>query len=157
MMKVDLGKCTGCGMCLDTCPVEAISMVGGKATIDADTCLSCSACALICPEQAISEISLAIPATMTSDIQPVRIHTARPVLSSPPESRLAWAVPALSYVGREILPRLIDSLVAAFDRRLSVSSKTQGTLNQATRRRTNGGRRQMHRRLRGNSSNREGR
>jgi NAD-dependent dihydropyrimidine dehydrogenase PreA subunit len=152
---VDLEKCTGCGRCLDTCPVEAISIVGGKATISADTCLSCSACASICPEGAISEVSLAIPAAMTSDIQPVRIQAVRPVLSSPPESRLAWAVPALSYVGREILPGLIDSLVAALDRRLSVSSKTQGALNQATIRRTNGGRRQVRRRLRGKSSNRE--
>lgn len=148
MMQVDLEKCTGCGQCPDACPVEAISMVEGKATIDVDTCLSCEACVKVCPEGAISEVRLPVPVT-TADIQPVKMQTARPVLLSSSESRFAWTKPALSFVGREIVPRLADAFVAALDRRLSASSKTQAILDPGIVRQTNGGRRQMRRRRRG--------
>jgi electron transfer flavoprotein alpha subunit len=47
-------KCTGCGICVHECPVEAIHMHGGKARIDDDTCILCGACARICPAHAIT-------------------------------------------------------------------------------------------------------
>lgn len=120
MMQVDLEKCTGCGECLDACSVEAISLIEGKAAIDVDTCLSCGACVQACPAGAITEVRLPAPAR-TVAIQPVKPQTARPVLVVRPESRLAWAKPALSFIGREIVPRLADTLIAVLDRRLSTS------------------------------------
>jgi NAD-dependent dihydropyrimidine dehydrogenase PreA subunit len=120
MMRVDLEKCTGCGECLDACSVEAISFIEGKAAIDIDTCLSCGACVQACPAGAITAVRLPVPAR-TVAIQPVKPQTARPVLVAGPESRLAWARPALSFIGREIVPRLADTLIAALDRRLSAS------------------------------------
>jgi Fe-S-cluster-containing hydrogenase component 2 len=60
MIYVDLEKCTGCGICLEACPVEAISMVDGKAVIVADDCLACEACARICPQEAIIDSQLSI-------------------------------------------------------------------------------------------------
>jgi Fe-S-cluster-containing hydrogenase component 2 len=146
MMQVDLEKCTGCGQCLNTCPVEAISMVAGKAAIEVDTCLSCDACVYACPEGAISESRLPVPIT-TAAIQPTNMQTATPVLVSRSESRLAWTRPVLSFVGREIVPRLADTLIAALDRRLStpieahavsdprIASQNGGTKRQARRRR----------------------
>jgi Fe-S-cluster-containing hydrogenase component 2 len=145
MMRVDLEKCTGCGGCLEACPVEAICMVEGKAAIDVDTCLSCDACVKVCPEGAISEVRLPVPVTMAV-IQPVKMQTITPVLVSSSESRVAWARPVLSLVGREIVPRLVDTLIAALDRRLSDSSKDQVTLDSETVPQTNGGRRQVRRR-----------
>lgn len=47
-------KCTKCGACKDTCPVEAISEGDKKFVIDADTCVDCGACAGACPVEAIS-------------------------------------------------------------------------------------------------------
>ena len=46
--------CVGCGACVDTCPVGAISMED-VAAIDADACISCGACAAGCPVEAIAE------------------------------------------------------------------------------------------------------
>jgi ferredoxin len=143
MMQVDLEKCTGCGGCLEACPVEAISLAAGKAAIDAETCLACGACVDACPEGAILEARLPVPVT-TAAVQPV--STASPVLTSRPESRLAWARPALAFVGHEIVPRLAETLIAALDRRLSASSKTQGILDPGTVRPINDGRRQVRRR-----------
>ncbi|HOK05080.1 MAG TPA: 4Fe-4S binding protein [Victivallales bacterium] len=51
--KVDTEKCTGCEACVNTCPVEAIKMDGGKAKVG-DECIDCGACVSECPVEAIS-------------------------------------------------------------------------------------------------------
>jgi len=51
--KVDAQKCTGCGICIDVCPKEAIIMVHGKAFVKIDQCRNCKACIKACPGNAI--------------------------------------------------------------------------------------------------------
>jgi len=51
---VDKEKCTGCESCLDSCPLDAISMDGEVAVIDEDTCGDCGSCVDVCPVEAIS-------------------------------------------------------------------------------------------------------
>ena len=51
--KIDSEKCTGCGVCVDVCPLEAISLNDGIAVIDEDTCTECSLCVNECPNDAI--------------------------------------------------------------------------------------------------------
>lgn len=53
MPKVDQDKCAGCGICVNVCPVNAISMVNNKAVIDQDKCIHCGKCIPICPVNAI--------------------------------------------------------------------------------------------------------
>ena len=45
--------CNGCEACVQVCPVNAISMVEGKAKIDPFQCTGCGACIPICPQEAI--------------------------------------------------------------------------------------------------------
>ena len=52
--QVDTEKCTGCGICVDVCPVEAIKLENDKAKIDNDTCMDCGACIGECPNDALS-------------------------------------------------------------------------------------------------------
>ena len=49
---VDSEKCTGCGTCVDVCPVNAIQ-VNEQAVVNAETCTGCAACVLECPNEAI--------------------------------------------------------------------------------------------------------
>lgn len=52
---VEKSKCTGCGECISSCPVDAIAIDGDKlAVIDPSTCADCGACVDVCPAQAIS-------------------------------------------------------------------------------------------------------
>ena len=53
-LKVDEEKCRGCKMCMKIgCP--AISMVGGKAVIDATLCTGCNVCTQLCKFGAMQE------------------------------------------------------------------------------------------------------
>lgn len=51
--QIDQEKCTGCGICVDICPLEAISMENDKAKVDKDTCTECGQCVEECPNKAI--------------------------------------------------------------------------------------------------------
>ncbi|MDR1477472.1 MAG: 4Fe-4S binding protein [Planctomycetaceae bacterium] len=55
-VQIDQGKCTACGSCASTCPVEAIRIedATNKAKVDDSTCLECGACIGECPVDAIS-------------------------------------------------------------------------------------------------------
>jgi formate hydrogenlyase subunit 6/NADH:ubiquinone oxidoreductase subunit I len=47
--------CISCGVCADTCPVDAISEGDGVYVIDADDCIDCGQCVDPCPVDAIHE------------------------------------------------------------------------------------------------------
>ncbi len=48
-------ECVSCGVCADTCPVNAISMGANRYEVDNDTCIDCGACEDACPTGAIKE------------------------------------------------------------------------------------------------------
>ena len=53
--QVDKDECTGCGICVETCPVEAIALNDNDiAEVDEEACTECGACVDECPSEAIS-------------------------------------------------------------------------------------------------------
>ncbi len=52
MPTVNESECTGCGMCADACPSEAIT-IGDVAVINPDVCVDCGVCIDECPSGAI--------------------------------------------------------------------------------------------------------
>ncbi|WP_321417519.1 4Fe-4S binding protein [uncultured Methanomethylovorans sp.] len=52
---IDRGLCTGCGQCVDICPVEAISLGDDIiAVVDPELCVDCGQCIDACLVEAIS-------------------------------------------------------------------------------------------------------
>ena len=52
-VKVDIDKCVGCSACVETCPVNALTMNGDKVAVDGDKCIDCGACLGACPTEAL--------------------------------------------------------------------------------------------------------
>jgi NAD-dependent dihydropyrimidine dehydrogenase PreA subunit len=54
---VENDKCTGCGTCVDTCPVGVYEIKDGKSVpAKPEECLLCRACEAQCPQNAIQVI-----------------------------------------------------------------------------------------------------
>ena len=51
--RVNLGKCNGCGTCVEACPLEAIKLEDDKAVIG-DDCSECGMCIDECWNGALS-------------------------------------------------------------------------------------------------------
>ena len=55
IIKIDLEKCNGCGLCIPNCPEGALQIIDGKARLVSDLfCDGLGACIGHCPEGAIS-------------------------------------------------------------------------------------------------------
>ena len=57
MVRVDSARCTGCGSCVDVCPLQAITMHGNLAVINETLCIQCGTCAEVCSAGAIREVA----------------------------------------------------------------------------------------------------
>lgn len=52
--KLDLNNCSGCGACINRCPMEALSLIDGKALLNPVRCIGCGLCVSTCPEEALT-------------------------------------------------------------------------------------------------------
>lgn len=57
MPWIDKEACTGCGICIDKCPADAILLHETEADIDMDDCIRCALCHDICPVDAVKHDS----------------------------------------------------------------------------------------------------
>ena len=62
--EVNINLCTGCGMCVDVCPYEAIALKENKAEVNDVLCEGCGTCAATCLRAAIQ----------TKNLTPLQVH-----------------------------------------------------------------------------------
>jgi len=113
MIYVDDARCTGCGLCMDACPTEAIRIVDGVAQVDQSLCRECEVCLSACPEGAI--LALREPVVAEKSTPTLAPSSPAPVQQVAPRQRpdtgvWPWLGVALSFVGREIVPRVVTLL-----------------------------------------------
>ena len=69
LFKVRWKLCTGCGLCAQNCPKDAISFLWGKAEIDQNRCVHCGLCMRVCPRGAIVEKVVISPKALEKEVQ----------------------------------------------------------------------------------------
>ena len=52
--ELDSDTCIGCGVCVERCPMIAISLENNTASINRDRCIGCGNCVVSCVSEAIS-------------------------------------------------------------------------------------------------------
>ncbi|MGV8075030.1 MAG: 4Fe-4S binding protein [Syntrophobacteraceae bacterium] len=52
--EIASGECTGCGVCVERCPVRALELVGDIAHLKEERCIGCGVCETMCQFNAIS-------------------------------------------------------------------------------------------------------
>ncbi|MHB1651989.1 MAG: FAD-binding protein [Desulfitobacteriaceae bacterium] len=63
---VDQAKCIGCGACIVECPVEALDLIDGIATVDPNKCKENGSCVPVCPSNALVLNSKAVSSETTT-------------------------------------------------------------------------------------------
>jgi len=53
LRETDENECTGCGSCVEICPVDALELEDETPTVDHEWCIGCGVCATVCPTGAI--------------------------------------------------------------------------------------------------------
>ena len=54
-VTVDKDVCTGCGECVEICPVEVFELIDDKSEpVNADECMGCESCVEVCEDGAIT-------------------------------------------------------------------------------------------------------
>jgi ferredoxin len=51
--EIDVGRCAGCGSCVDACQFEALRLEAGTAALNPSACMGCGLCVTCCPQRAI--------------------------------------------------------------------------------------------------------
>ncbi len=82
MPWVDENECIGCGVCVDECPADALSLVEGIAKMDIAMCIRCGVCHEVCPEEAVKHDSLHIPIDVEANVNRAREAMARDFFDS---------------------------------------------------------------------------
>lgn len=113
MPWINSSTCTGCGVCEQNCPAEAIEIHEQKAELNQDICIRCGKCHSVCPMDAIRHDSELIPSEITANLNWIAELRAHPYYAHDSEKQ----------------KQLIKRLKNHFNKDMKVAQQTLEQLN----------------------------
>jgi len=52
-VRTDEDLCDGCSICIDRCPMDALSLIQFKSSVDLERCIGCGLCVTTCPTESL--------------------------------------------------------------------------------------------------------
>lgn len=77
MPWIDSSLCTGCGICEQNCPANALEIHERKAELNQNDCIRCGICHSTCPSNAVRHDSELIPIEINANrewVAKLRVH-----------------------------------------------------------------------------------
>ena len=69
MPWVNEEQCVACGICVEKCPVNVISMQAEKAKINIQECIRCGTCHGVCPQEAVRHDGEKTPELIKANVE----------------------------------------------------------------------------------------
>ncbi len=69
MPWINQDKCSGCELCINSCPVSAISKKNDIVEINMEKCIRCGKCHSVCPQEAVRHDSEKIPQEISNNME----------------------------------------------------------------------------------------
>jgi ferredoxin len=160
LININLERCNGCGACVEICPEGALYLVDNKAAVDTRLCRECEACVAACPTEAITITSPAASPepqrvlTPAPRPEPAVVRIEREMAPAPARTKVLPVVgAALTWAGRELVPRLATYLLDSLDRRMATRPTSDIARSGSSSTNRGGGGRQRRHRHRGGRGN----
>lgn len=107
MLNIIQDNCTGCGICIEKCPFNALSLEDNVAVVDRDTCTLCGACVESCKFDAIE-----IEETGSKADVDLSAYEGVWILAEQKDNKLLDVSLELTSEGRKLADKLDTELVA---------------------------------------------
>lgn len=108
MPWIDKNQCTGCGVCVEACPVNTIHMENGTAQINMENCIHCGICHEVCPLGVVRHDSEKIPDEVEANVARTKEHMAA----------------CARYLGEEEKQNCLHRMIKHFTKERMVAEKT---------------------------------
>ncbi|MDY6795824.1 MAG: 4Fe-4S binding protein [Actinomycetota bacterium] len=126
MYMIDESNCNGCGTCVKACSRQAISILGGVASIDRNRCDYCGSCFAVCPQGAIYQEETAVAVAAGTSPSRVTVSPVKPIRSSP---RWLTTLVGLAPVALDLVSEIVRARSYGRD---SYVSRRSGASSQAS-------------------------
>ena len=119
---IDPNLCTGCGVCVNACPKQALSLFASKAVVNINLCDSCKLCKSVCPEGAISFIPDYV-AVVEKDSSFMTDTDHDKSIAEEKSPMIGLIGSFLTFVTQRLTPIVMDSILDRLDHQSTLSNE----------------------------------
>ena len=102
MPWINSSTCTGCGICEQNCPANAIEVHEQKAVLNQEVCIHCGICHSVCPQDTVRHDSELIPVEIAANLEWIATLRVHPYYAQDPEKQKQLTGRLKKYFNKQI-------------------------------------------------------